>query len=107
MAVDQLRIKPYFKVLVSSDQVEKAKPHPDIFLKTAELLKFNPRECLVLEDSPNGIAAAKAASMFCIAVPNKYLQDGDFSKADLQIPSLELLDFALIQKLISPQNIKK
>jgi HAD superfamily hydrolase (TIGR01509 family) len=106
MAVDQLEIKPYFKVLVGGDQVERAKPHPDIFLKTAILLGVDPRECLVLEDSPNGIAAAKTAAMFCIAVPNRYLKDGDFSKADLQIPSLEFLNFNLIKRLTHLQGIK-
>jgi len=107
MAVDQLGIRTHFKVLVGGDQVERAKPHPDIFLRTATLLAVDPRECLVLEDSPNGIAAAKAAAMFCIAVPNRYLQNGDFSKADLQITSLENLNFDIFQGLINTQRVKK
>jgi len=100
MVINQLGVKKHFKALIGGDQVEKAKPAPDVFLKTAALLRVDPKHCVVLEDSPNGLAAAKAANMFCLAVPNRYLQDGDFSQADLQIPSLESLDFETLQLLV-------
>lgn len=58
----------FFPVLVSGDDVKEAKPAPDIYLKTAELLKINPKDCLVFEDAPNGVKAGKAAGMTVYAV---------------------------------------
>lgn len=60
-------LKEYFRHIVSLEAVGKSKPEPDIYLYTARLLKVSPVECLVIEDSPNGIKAAKAAGMTCIA----------------------------------------
>lgn len=59
-----------FEVIVGGDMVEKGKPHPDIFLKTAELLGVAPQECMVVEDSPAGIKAAYAANMIPVMVPD-------------------------------------
>jgi HAD superfamily hydrolase (TIGR01509 family) len=60
-------LKNYFMHLVSCEEVGKAKPEPDIYLHTARLLSVAPEECLVIEDSPNGMRAAKSANMVCIA----------------------------------------
>ena len=60
----------YFEVKVSSDDVKRCKPFPDVFLKTAELMKVEPKDCFVFEDSVNGIKAAKAADMKCIGIPD-------------------------------------
>jgi len=53
----------YFSVIVSSDQVKKGKPYPDVYLFTAKLLFLEPNDCLVLEDTVNGVLAGKAAGM--------------------------------------------
>jgi HAD superfamily hydrolase (TIGR01509 family) len=58
----------YFTIIVSSDEVEKGKPAPDVYLLTAKKLMVTPQECLVIEDSPNGVIAAKAAGMLTIGV---------------------------------------
>ena len=60
----------YFRALASGDEVEKGKPSPDIFLLAAQKLGIPPSECLVFEDSPNGIRAASAAGMIPILVPD-------------------------------------
>jgi beta-phosphoglucomutase family hydrolase len=60
-------LKKYFDFIVSSENVDAGKPSPDIFLYTAKLLGENCEACLVIEDSENGIKAAKAAGMTCIA----------------------------------------
>jgi beta-phosphoglucomutase len=60
-------LNKYFLHKVSSGMVGKSKPEPDIYLYTAGLLCVKPEECLVVEDSPNGIKAAKSANMSCIA----------------------------------------
>jgi HAD superfamily hydrolase (TIGR01509 family) len=63
-------IAPCFQAVVTRDQVQAGKPAPDIYLKAAELLQVPPHDCLVLEDSRNGIHAAKAAGMGVIMVPD-------------------------------------
>lgn len=63
-----LSLNGYFSVVVSSDQVKKGKPAPDIFLFTAEELQIPKEECVILEDAANGVEAAKRAGMKVIAV---------------------------------------
>jgi HAD superfamily hydrolase (TIGR01509 family) len=63
-------IAPCFQVLVTRDLVEAGKPAPDIYLKAAELLGVDPADCLVFEDSRNGIRAAKAAGMPVVMIPD-------------------------------------
>lgn len=65
----------YFDVIVGGDQVEKSKPAPDIFLKAAELLQVPPEQAYVIEDSYNGIRAAKSAGMKPIMVPDMVAPD--------------------------------
>lgn len=66
LILSNLGIIEYFAVVVSGEEVERSKPAPDIFLKAAELLKVNPSNCIVIEDSRNGVKAAKDAGMKCI-----------------------------------------
>ena len=84
-------LKNYFDVVVDSQMAGSSKPEPDIFLLAAKKLKVEPEKCLVIEDSKNGIAAAKAAGMFCVAFagPGSELQDQ--SQADLVIADFEEL----------------
>jgi HAD superfamily hydrolase (TIGR01509 family) len=83
--LETLKIREHFRVVVSSESVARGKPHPDVFLATAEALGAPPRECLVLEDSLIGVRAAKAAGMRCYSVPSGHhaeiaaLADGVFS----------------------------
>ena len=86
----------YFDALSTVDLVAHAKPHPDIFLKAAELLGVEPRECLVIEDSANGVAAATAAGMPCLIVPNDITRTMDFSGAYQVLDSLEQIDLEQI-----------
>jgi len=64
------RILSCFQAVVGGDMVEKGKPHPDIFLKAAELLGIAPADCIVVEDSPAGIRAAVSAGMHAVLVPD-------------------------------------
>ena len=77
-----------FSVIVTGDDVINGKPAPDVFLKAAEALRVEPQHCLVLEDAPAGVQAAKAANMLCIAVPNEHTRQLDLSLADEVLPSL-------------------
>jgi len=67
LILSRTNLKKYFQVIVSAEEAGKSKPEPDVFLLTAEKLGIKPANCLVVEDSPNGIKAAKAARMMCVA----------------------------------------
>lgn len=82
-------LKGYFHAVVGGDQVSRSKPNPDIFLHAAELLGEEPANCIVIEDSFNGIRAAKAAGMTAVMVPDLLEPDEEIgSLADLVLPSL-------------------
>lgn len=90
--VQKLEIEKYFDVLWSAEYESFGKPHPAIFLSTAHKLAVSPSDCWVIEDSINGVIAAKAARMKCLAVPDaSQLSDPRFAIADKVIPSLEML----------------
>lgn len=82
-------LEKYFQFIVNSTMVGFSKPAPDIFLHAAKLLKVNPKNCMVIEDSTNGIKAAKSAGMFCIAFASPGSELQDQSKADLIINNFE------------------
>jgi len=81
---------------VTGDEVERGKPHPDIYLFTAEKLQVDTDSCLVVEDALAGIAAAKAANMRVAAIPDtrfvdprEYTKEADYLLRDLsEIPAL-------------------
>ncbi len=68
--VDQIGMTQSFDCLIGVDQVPNGKPAPDLYLLAAQRLGFQPRECLAIEDSPSGVAAAVAAGLTCVLVPN-------------------------------------
>jgi len=75
----QLGIAEFFAAVVSADHVERGKPDPAIYLRTAGLLGCAPRDCLVFEDSRAGVRAARAAGMSVVAIPSAgQVFDGDF-----------------------------
>lgn len=78
-------IDEYFDILVSGDYVEKSKPEPDIFLYAAKKLGVSPEDCIVVEDSHNGVLAAKKAGMSCIGYMNPASGTQDISMADLVV----------------------
>jgi beta-phosphoglucomutase-like phosphatase (HAD superfamily) len=80
-----------FDTVVSGDEVARGKPAPDGFLMAARRLAMAPERCFVVEDSRNGVLAAKAAGMTVAAVPGPATVHEDFSPADLILPSLEAL----------------
>jgi len=82
-------VRDYFAVVVSGEQVARAKPAPDIFLRAASLLGVEPARCLVIEDSPRGLEAARAAGMFAVALQVEPLPPGaPPPAADLIVASL-------------------
>jgi mannitol-1-/sugar-/sorbitol-6-/2-deoxyglucose-6-phosphatase len=98
--VDHFDLRKYFDEITSADAVESGKPHPAVFLRCAELLGVSPLECVVLEDSVNGMIAGKAARMKVIVVPDQlHFDDPRFALADIKLRSLEDLDMDVIHML--------
>jgi len=85
LIMEKSGLNEYFRYLVSSSKIGKSKPEPDIFLYTAKLMNTLPEKCVVIEDSANGIKAAKAANMYCVAYGGASSDDQDQSLADTQI----------------------
>ncbi len=92
LVLDLLGIRQFFQAIASGDEVVESKPEPEIFLLAAHRLGVEPVSCLVIEDSLNGIRAAKAAGMFCVVVPCQTTRHQDHSAADKILSSLADLD---------------
>lgn len=89
MVADLLNIRPYIDVYTSAEKLDFGKPHPQVFIDCASTLRSAPRECLVFEDSFNGMIAAKAAKMKCIVVPHgDAFEELRWNAADLKLRSL-------------------
>lgn len=90
--VTSLGIKECFDKLVSGERVANPKPAPDVFLKAATKIGVLPEECVVIEDSDNGVKAAKAAGMVCVGYANPGSGEQSLSAADYIVESLENID---------------
>ena len=101
-ALERLGLARTFDVVQSAETEAFGKPHPGIFLRTAERLGVSPLECVVLEDSMNGIIAAKAARMGCVAVPFDHPhQEPRFALADAIVGSLDEVTPALLESCLA------
>lgn len=87
VVVDKLNVREYFDLLISGDEVEKGKPYPDIYQRTAALLSVSPQHCVVIEDSANGAKAAVKANMTCIGFQNSDSGNQDLSMCELVVSS--------------------
>jgi len=91
---------PYKKmVYIHGDHVKHKKPNPELFLLAAKGIGIKPADCVVIEDAPNGVQAARNAGAKCIAVTNSTTAD-NLSRADLVCESLEQIELVTIRKLI-------
>jgi HAD superfamily hydrolase (TIGR01509 family) len=98
--LEKLQIKEYFEVVQSAEFEDYGKPHPGVYLSAAKQLGVHPSFCIAVEDSINGIIAAKAAKMRCIAIPDEELRDDKrLGIADVTLLSLKELDEDLWKSL--------
>lgn len=94
--IKRFRLGSYFDVTLSFDDVARAKPDPEIYLKAARALDARPDEMLIIEDSEHGVRAAKEAGAVCVAVRNPYVLPERVSMADVRIDSLTELPALLV-----------
>jgi HAD superfamily hydrolase (TIGR01509 family) len=84
----RLELRHHFHAVRCHGEDLAAKPAPDLYLAATAALGVAPNEAIAVEDSPTGIAAAKAAGLCCVAVPNRLTAHRDLSAADVVVPSL-------------------
>jgi beta-phosphoglucomutase-like phosphatase (HAD superfamily) len=95
--LEAIGVETLFEVVVSAAAVGRGKPAPDVFLEAARRLGVPPARCLVIEDSHNGVAAARAAGMRCVAIPCETTRHQDFGQATARLARLaDLLDLPLL-----------
>lgn len=87
-ALGQFNLSPRFEFVLTADDVERGKPHPDIYLAAAARFQIATESMLVLEDSVTGSTAAAAAGAKVIAIPTSHSKDQDFSHVDDVVESL-------------------
>jgi sugar-phosphatase len=98
VVVDKLNIRHYFDLLVSAEFEPYGKPHPSVFITTANQLNILPTECLVFEDSVNGMVAAKAARMKCIVIPEVEKQNEPYWQlANQKLKTLEDFNLEMVE----------
>ncbi|MBW6410645.1 HAD family hydrolase [Clostridium weizhouense] len=85
LILNKLEIRNLFDVIVSGEEVKQSKPNPEIFLKAAKFLNVDPSDCIVIEDSSNGVRAAKKAGMKCIGFLNPGSGNQCLEEADIII----------------------
>jgi beta-phosphoglucomutase len=92
LTLDGAGIRQYFRAIVDGSQVARAKPAPDVYLRGAELLKVDPANCIVFEDSPVGVEAARAAEMRVVGLLTHaaQLENVDLAIRDFVDPKLPL-----------------
>ena len=100
--LSRLGLLDCFAAILCRGDVERVKPAPDLFLEACRRLGVSPSEVVVFEDSLNGVKAARAAGIFCVAVPNAVTEGLPFDEADILLLSLEGLTLSDIEKAVKP-----
>jgi beta-phosphoglucomutase-like phosphatase (HAD superfamily) len=95
----RFNLHPYFTHIVSGEDFPKSKPHPAIFLHAASLSVASKENCIVIEDSSNGIQAAVSAEIFCVGYNSLHSKNQDLSKANIIIQHFNELNFEKIRNL--------
>ena len=96
---NRFNLDKYFTHKVSGEDFPKSKPHPAIFLKAAELAETHVEKCIVIEDSTNGIIAAKTAGIYCVGYDSFHSKLQDYSLADKVISHFNELNFETIRNI--------
>jgi HAD superfamily hydrolase (TIGR01509 family) len=96
--LERLGIRHYFDCIKTKDDVQMCKPSPDLYLSATRDLDVSPKEAIAFEDSPNGALAAKAAGLYCVAIPNDITRNLAFKMADLLLTSFADSSLSMILK---------
>jgi len=97
---EKFDLNKYFKSRISGADLKESKPNPEIFVKAAKLSGHSKDECIVIEDSTNGIIAAKSAGIYCVGYNSFNSKNQNYDNADLVISSLNEINFKKVSKLL-------
>lgn len=98
---DRFGLNKYFKAKLSGADLKASKPHPEIFIKAALTAGFDKNQCIVIEDSTNGIKAAKSAGIYCIGYKSLHSKNQDYSKANKVISNFNEISFNKVKQLLT------
>jgi HAD superfamily hydrolase (TIGR01509 family) len=104
--LDRLGILDRFECVRCRDDVTNAKPAPDLYIAVLDCLHISASEALAIEDSPNGVIAAKRAGMRCVAIPNTITMNLDLSPADLVLRSLSEITLSDLLQRLEPGGLR-
>ena len=96
---DRFDLNQYFVAKISGADLKASKPHPEIFIKAAELAGEKPEYCMVIEDSTNGIKAANAADIYCVGYKSANSRNQDYSRANKVISDFQEINFLNLSSL--------
>lgn len=97
----RLELSDLFQAILCADDVPRAKPFPDLYLEACRRLNAQPELCVAIEDSPNGILAAKTAGLACIGIPNPCTARLNLTHADLIFDSAMELNLGILNSLLA------
>jgi len=98
---ERFDLNQYFVAKLSGGDLKQSKPHPEIFIKAAQATGFSKDECIVIEDSTNGIKAAKAADIFCVGYDSFHSKNQDYSEADMVITDFKSISIENISNVLN------
>ena len=104
LALEKIGATGLFAIILSGDLVARGKPAPDVYITAAERLGVRPEHCLVIEDAPHGVAAAKHAGMCCLAIDTS-VNVVELATADRVVSRFEEVDVQLLQSLMESYSI--
>lgn len=99
IAIESMKLREYFRIIKSGDDVKHGKPDPEIYLAASGNFGISPARCIVFEDSPAGAASALNAGMRCVVIPNRYTESLDFPRGVVKIGDLSLVTPNFISSL--------
>lgn len=97
--LNKVGVKEHFSAIHAGEAVDRGKPHPDIYLKTAKMLHAEPEDCIVIEDSPSGVLSAKKAGMKVIGLLNGRNNREQLEFADRIVENFSEITIDLIENL--------
>lgn len=103
--LSRIGLLDFFSSVITADDVSQVKPDPELYLVAARSLKLQPVECIAFEDSLNGIKSAKAAGIYCIAIPNEITLEMPLEMADQIVRSFSELRIQELMELTINTNI--
>ncbi|MEF9476514.1 HAD family phosphatase [Chryseobacterium sp. 1B4] len=98
MVFEKFGLEPYFSGKISGADLKESKPHPEVFLLAAEMVGEPVENCMVIEDSTNGILAAHRAKIFCAAYRSPHSKNQDYTLADTVVSDYEELELDKVSK---------